>query len=145
MATVTRFEELEIWNLAREFAHAVFLTYTSSERFNKDFELKNQINASSGSVMDNIAEGFERGVRKEFVNFLSFAKASAAEAKSQLYRALDRNYLSQEVFEVLHEKTNILCNKIGSFMKYSNSCTYQGNKVKNRTTPTQNAKPKTRN
>ncbi|MDQ6610587.1 MAG: four helix bundle protein [Bacteroidota bacterium] len=141
MATVISFEELEIWKLAREFAQAIFLAYSSLEKFNKDFELKNQINASSGSVMDNIAEGFERGSRNEFVNFLSFAKASAGEAKSQLYRALDRNYLSQEAFEILFAKATILCKKIGAFMKYLNSSTYQGSKFKNRTISIQNPKP----
>lgn len=141
MATITRFEDLEIWILARKFAQSVFIAYNNSEIFFKDFSLKNQINDSSGSAMDNIAEGFERGSRNEFVNFLSIAKASAAESKSQLYRAFDRNYLSQEAFEILYAKADILCKKIGSFMKYLNSSTYQGSKFKNRTTPTQNPKP----
>jgi four helix bundle protein len=141
MATITRFEDLEIWKLAREFAHSIFLTYTNSKEFYNDFGLRNQINASSGSVMDNIAEGFERGSRNEFVNFLSIAKASAAEAKSQLYRAADRNYMPQIEFEILYTKADILCKKIGSFMKYLNSSLYQGSKFKNRTTTTQNPKP----
>lgn len=141
MATITRFEDLEIWLSAREFAKAIFQTYTSSENFNKDFELKNQINSSSGSVMDNIAEGFERGSRNEFVNFLSFGKASAAESKSQLYRALDRIYISQNEFESLYLKADTVCKKIGAFMKYLNSTDHQGSKFKNRTAPTRNPKP----
>jgi four helix bundle protein len=140
MATITRLEDLEIWKLARQFPQEVFLAYTSSEKFNKDFELKNQINASLGTVMDNIAEGFERGNRNEFVNFLSFAKASASETKSQLYRALDRQYINQDVFENLYSRADIVCKKIGSFIKYLNSSDYQGSKFKNRTTQTRNPK-----
>ena len=139
MATITRFEDLEIWQLARELAHAIFPAYSSSEKFRKDFELKNQINASSGSVMDNIAEGFERGSRNEFINFLSIAKASAAEIKSQLYRATDRQYILKENFENLYANADLVCKKIGSFIKYLNNSDYQGSKFKNRTSP--NPKP----
>ena len=69
MATISRFEDLEIWQLARQQANEIWLAYNEGP-FAKDFELKNQINAASGSVMDNIAEGFERSGNKEFINFL---------------------------------------------------------------------------
>ena len=81
MATITKFEELEIWQLARELTNEIFEMYTSSENFARDFKLRDQINGSSGSVMDNIAEGFERGGRNEFINFLTFSKGSAGEVK----------------------------------------------------------------
>jgi hypothetical protein len=74
MATISCFEEMEIWKLAREQANELFLLYTQGS-FATDFELRNQVNASTGSVMDNIAEGFERSGNKEFFNFLIIAKA----------------------------------------------------------------------
>lgn len=137
MATIKRFEDLEIWKMARAFAYEVFETYTNSISFSKDYELKNQMNASTGSVMDNIAEGFGRGGRNEFINFLSIAKGSAEEAKSQLYRALDRKYITQEKFEFLYNQAEQLCEKIGSLIKYLNSSTHKGSKYKDRT-PTKN-------
>jgi len=90
MATVRRFEELEMWKQARILAQRIFDLYSTSPEFSKDYKLKDQINGSSGSVMDNIAEGFDRGSRNEFVNFLSFSKGSIGEVKSQIYRAFDR-------------------------------------------------------
>ena len=132
MATITKFEELEIWKLARELANEIFDLFTGSESFSRDFKLKDQINGSSGSVMDNIAEGFERGGRNEFINFLTFSKGSAGEVKSQLYRALDRKYITQEQFERLYEKTDLIGKKIGAFINYLNSSSHKRNKFKNR-------------
>ena len=132
MATITKFEELEIWLLARELANEIFDLFTGSEGFSRDFKLKDQINGSSGSVMDNIAEGFERGGRNEFINFLTFSKGSAGEVKSQLYRALDRKYITQEQFDRLYEKTDLIGKKTGAFINYLNSSSHKGNKFKNR-------------
>ncbi len=130
MATFSKFEDLEIWQLARHLAHEIFLTVKESEVFSKDFRLKDQINASSGAIMDNIAEGFERDGRKEFIQFLSIAKASGGEVMSQLYRALNRTYITKEKFESLYNKMEVLCKKIGGFMKYLSHSNYSGTKYK---------------
>ena len=93
MATVSRFEELEIWQMAGTQAQTVFLL---TPNFKNDFSLINQINDSAGSVMDNIAEGFERYSTKEFSQFLVIAKGSNGEVRSQLYRSFDRKYFTEE-------------------------------------------------
>ena len=132
MATITRFEDLEIWKLARELCREIYLSYTGSDSFRKDFGLIDQINRASGSVMDNIAEGFERSGRKEFRNFLSIAKGSCGEIKSQLYRALDRNYILQEHFDCLCNKADLLGRKIGAFIKHLSTSPYMGYKFKSK-------------
>ena len=134
MATIRRFEEMEIWQLAKKLAQDIFDTYINSEAFMQDYKLKDQINGSSGSVMDNIAEGFERNSRNEFINFLSYAKGSTGEVKSQLYRALGRKYISQETFDKLYLQADELARKIASFIKYLNNSNYKGNKFKERVT-----------
>ncbi len=88
MSTFRKFEDLEIWQLARKLCNNIF-TITEKGSFQNDYRFKDQIKSSSGSIMDNIAEGFGRGGNKEFVNFLSIAIGSCTECCSQLYRALD--------------------------------------------------------
>lgn len=117
MATITSFEQMEIWQLARQQANELYKIY-SQEQFSKDFSLKNQVNASSGSVMDNIAEGFERSGNKEFLNFLIIAKGSNGEVRSQLVRAFDRKYINKQLFDLLITKNRTLSSKITSFIKY---------------------------
>ncbi|MDL2312463.1 four helix bundle protein [Bacteroidales bacterium OttesenSCG-928-B11] len=129
MATIKRFEDLEAWNLAREFAKFIF-GITCTDLFEKDYRFKSQIRASSGSVMDNIAEGFERGGNKEFVQFLFYAKGSCGETRSQLYRALDCNYISKEVFDLGQEKAISLSKSIGGFIKYLQNTEIKGSKYK---------------
>ena len=133
MATIKRFEDLEIWQLARRLAKDIFDAYTSSVEFAHDYKLKDQINASSGSIMDNIAEGFERNGRNEYVNFLSIAKGSSGEVKSQLYRAYDREYFSKETFDKLYLQTDVLARKVSAFIKYLNASEFKGSKFKDRT------------
>ncbi|RAI91672.1 four helix bundle protein [Algoriphagus yeomjeoni] len=93
MASITSFEDLEIWKLARELCHKVRLL-SRKEQFSRDFRFCGQINSAAGSVMDNIAEGFERDGNKEFINFLYIAKGSNGEVRSQSFRALDANFIS---------------------------------------------------
>lgn len=125
MATITKFEELEIWQLARlqtnDFGWLLINTALS-----KDYELRNQMNRSSGSVMDNIAEGFERSGNQEFKHFLVIAKGSNGEFRSQLYRCLDRKYIDGKKFEELYAKNAKLGNKIMSFIQYLQHTTFKG-------------------
>jgi four helix bundle protein len=131
MATITKFEDLEAWQLCRELCGKVF-DYTNRTAFSKDYALKDQINRSSGSAMDNVAEGFGRGSRNEFVNFLSFTCGSLTEVKSQLHRALDRNYITQKEFDEAYELADKAYNKTGSFIQYLNKSSLSGPKFKNR-------------
>jgi four helix bundle protein len=129
MSTISNFEALEIWQMARQQALEIYQLYIQ-ELFSKDWELKNQINAASGSVMDNIAEGFERSGNKEFSNFLLISKGSNGEVRSQLYRAYDRKYLTMEKFEELKLKRLTLSKKITSFIKYLKESDQKGFRYK---------------
>ena len=132
MPTIKRFEDLEMWKKSRVLCSEIY-EIINSDKFSKDYKLKDQINGSSGSVMDNIAEGFDRGSRLEFLNFLSFAKGSAGEVKSQLYRALDRNYVAVEKFDELYFLTEEISKMINSFTNYLNKSNIKGQKFKDRT------------
>ena len=102
MGKIQKFEDLEIWSLAREICQLVeFLIQNTNLKTN--YSLRDQIDRSSGSIMDNIAEGFERNGNREFIQFLSIAKGSAGEVKSQSYRAFDKNLITKEQHFKLNE------------------------------------------
>ena len=129
MATIKHFEDLEIWKMSRILCNEIYSIIAKSE-LKRDYKLKEQINGSSGSIMDNIAEGFERNGNKEFRQFLSISKESCGETRSQLFRVYDRNYIDQDKFNHLKDLTLELGIKIGSFIKYLNKTEYKGSKFK---------------
>ena len=125
--TIERFEDLEIWKEARELCKVIF-RLTEKEPFSRDFKLRDQIKASSGSIMDNIAEGFERGGNKEFINFLGISKGSCGECRSQSYRSFDYQYINQETLDDLIARTLQLSKKISSFITYLKKSEFKGPK-----------------
>lgn len=125
MATINKFEELEIWQEARLLVKEIYLISKETE-LKTDFKFKEQIKSSSGSVMDNIAEGFERDGNIEFRQFLSITKGSAGECRSQIYRLYDYEYISEEKFIELKNKYENLSGKIKNFIAYLNKKDFKG-------------------
>lgn len=132
MGKIESFEDIEAWQLARAICDDIYKLFEITS-LGKNYALRDQMDRCSGSVMDNIAEGFERNGNREFIQFLSIAKASCGELRSQLYRTLDRKHIDQETFEVLKSKVLIESKKIGSFINYLSKSDYKGSKYKNRT------------
>jgi len=131
MAKIEKFEDLEVWQLARELCKIVY-SLTKKNPFCKDFELVRQIRKSSGSIMDNIAEGYERDGNKEFIQFLSISKGSCGEVRSQSYRALDQSYISKEKFEEMYNKASSISKMLSGFINYLRKSEINGIKYKNR-------------
>jgi len=97
MPTITRFEEIEAWQTARELTKLIYL-FTEESKFSRDFGLKDQVRRASVSIMSNIAEGFESQIQVQFIRYLGIAKASAGEVRSQLYVSRDLEYISHDQF-----------------------------------------------
>jgi four helix bundle protein len=103
---------------------------TAKGSFSKDYSLKDQINRATGSVMDNIAEGFGRNGKQEFIQFLSISKSSTNEVQSQLYRALDRNHITEDEFKELYEAAETIENMTAALITYLMNSTIKGLKYK---------------
>ncbi len=131
MATYSSFDQLPIWNEARRLCKKVNSLLISGEGI-KDFRFRDQIKGSAGSIMDNIAEGFERSGKNEFIQHLSIAKGESGETRSQLYRGMDFGYLEENGAIELIREYNELAGNIASFMDYLNQSPYRGQKFKNR-------------
>ncbi len=126
---IERFEDLEIWKEARSLSKVVF-EITGIKPFVDDYRFRDQIRASAGSIMDNIAEGFERGGNKEFMQFLSVAKGSCGEMRSQCYRAFDFQYIDFGQLNQLLEKTLQINRQISGLMSYLRKSELKGQKYK---------------
>lgn len=131
MATFKKFEEIEAWQLSRSLCEMIY-EFINRAEFSRDYKLRDQINGSSGSIMDNIAEGFERGGNNEFVNFLRYSKGSSGETRSQLYRALSRNYISIVDFEVAYGLAENIACKNQSLITYLQNSNFVGPNYKNK-------------
>ena len=131
MASIEKFEDLKVWQKARTLCLEIH-QLTKTGDFSTDFALRNQINRSSGSIMDNIAEGFGRKGNMEFINFLTYSGGSNSECKSQLYRAADRNYITEEKMIELNNLSDEIGKMISSLITYLGESDIKGFKFKGR-------------
>lgn len=146
MASIERFEDIEAWQSARKLRSIVY-AFTKTKPFASDFALVDQIRRAAISPTSNIAEGFERGGNREFIQFLATAKGSVGEVKDQLYCALDQCYISQAQFDEAYQLAESTSRLIGGFMTYLRRSDITGHKFAARTAPanpklkTQSPKP----
>ena len=131
MATISKFEDLEVWKKARILAEKIY-ALTFMKPLSEDFRLKDQMRGAVGSIMDNIAEGFDRGSRLEFINLPGVSKGETGELKSQLYRCVDLKYISPETFSQLYNDTDEVARMIAGLIEYLNTSAIKGTKFKNR-------------
>ncbi len=117
MGSVQRFEDLEIWQLARELVRYVY-ELTRKEEFSRDYDLKSQIRSSSVSVMNNISEGFESRTTNRFINYLGHSKGSCGETRSMSYVALDCGYITKSEFQKLYDRCVKISRKTRNLMDY---------------------------
>src|SRR5438445_6940835 len=129
MATFKTFEDIDAWQRSRELTNLIYKV-TAEGAFSKDYGLKDQIRRASVSIMSNIAEGFERSGTGEFAHFLSTAKGSAGEVRSQLYVALDQEYVTRNAFETLSNHAVEVSRMISGLMKYLRASGIRGTKFK---------------
>jgi four helix bundle protein len=133
--TVQNFEDLNVWKQARLLIQEVY-RLTKTEKFSRDFGLRDQIQRAAISVMSNIAEGFERGGNQEFSQFLYVAKASCGEVRSQLYVALDQGYVTHDETEKLRQSFKRLSGMISNLIAYMRQSEMRGEKfIRSKSSP----------
>ena len=131
MATIKKFEDILALQKARILNEKIG-GYIDSGKFKSNYRLIGQIEGSAGSIMDNIAEGFERSGNREFLQFLYISKGSCGEFRSQLYRAIDRRYISQEEFDELYGLAIEIIVMLQKLIEYLEGSDFKGAKFKNR-------------
>lgn len=129
MATIKKFEDIDAWKAGRVFCEKLGELIDKGV-FKSNHRLIHQLEGSAGSIMDNIAEGFERGSRKEFIQFLDYAKGSCGECRSQLYRAADRHYISKNEFDELYLLLIRISIMIQKFIDYLQKTLIEGTRRK---------------
>ncbi len=129
MATIRQFEDILSWQKARDLTRKIY-TAARKDEFSKDFALKDQIRRAAISITSNIAEGFERDGSREFIQFLSHAKGSCGEVRSQLYLALDAGYLKEDEWKTLHQSCLEISRLLDSFSNYLRDTEIKGSKFK---------------
>ncbi len=127
MSTIKRFEEIISWKESRVL-NRIIRELIRGKRFQRNFSLISQIERSAGSIMDNIAEGFERGGNREFIQFLYISKGSCGELRSQIYRALDEGYINSEEFNLITSYCIKISNLIFKLIEYLKNSELKGQK-----------------
>ena len=125
MATIKRFEELDMWRVSRDLCKSIGELIDAGV-LRQNYRLISQIEGSAGSIMDNIAEGFERGTRVEFIQFMGYSKGSCGELRSQLYRMLDRKYISKKEFDEYYLLAVRISTMLEKFISYLKKTKIQG-------------------
>ncbi len=120
MTTAKRFEELEVWQKAKELTNSVY-KHSSDGAFARDFGLRDQMRRAAVSIMSNIAEGFESQTQSMFIKYLGHAKGSAGELRAQLYIARDQGYITDEEFKTIFSTAEICSKQLARFIQYLES------------------------
>ena len=114
---IKRFEDIDVWKEARKLTKMVY-ELTSKSLFKRDFGLKEQIQRAAVSCMSNAAEGFDSDTKQQFIQMLSYTKRSASEVQSELYVALDRNYITKKEFEDCYKQAQLVRKLSNGFIRY---------------------------
>jgi four helix bundle protein len=130
VATWKEFEDIDAWQRARALTARIYKIINATPTLRRDFFLADQLRRSSNSIMSNIAEGFDRGGRDEFLHFLSIAKASAAECRSHLYVAHDAGYIANDEFDALRSLARECSAMTNGVMSYLRNSPIRGAKFK---------------
>ncbi len=120
MTTAKRFEDLEVWQRAKDLTNLIY-KYSTDGSFSRDFGLRDQMRRASVSIMSNIAEGFECQTQAMFIKYLGYAKGSAGELRAQLYIARDQGYITEEDFNTMFSTAEICSRQLTRFIQYLES------------------------